>query len=48
MISQTQSPCNACRKGTKIKPGRMLTCKANKTIKTTKKINVKLDQILII
>lgn len=44
MISQTQSPCNACnRKGTKIKPGEeCLTCKANKTIKTTKKINVKL------
>ena len=44
MISQTQSPCNACnRKGTKIKPGEeCLVCKGNKTVKTTKKINVKL------
>ena len=44
MISQTQSPCSACnRKGTKIKPGEeCLECKGKKTMKSTKKINVKL------
>lgn len=44
MISQTQSPCSACnRKGTKIKPGEeCLACSGKKTMKSTKKINVKL------
>ena len=44
MITQTQSPCNACnRKGTKIKPGEeCIACKGRKINKVTKKINVKL------
>ena len=44
MITQTQSPCNACnRKGTKIKPGEECeACKGRKINKVTKKINVKL------
>jgi DnaJ-class molecular chaperone len=44
MITQTQSPCNACNsKGTKIKPGETCeSCNGKKITKITKKINVKL------
>ncbi len=44
MISQTQSPCQACnQKGTKIKKGEECPkCNGKKTMKVTKKINVNL------